>query len=61
MKKVGIHKRDILVDRVEKSRDAQAIGSLKGEFPQLQKQIKSLIGEMNRAIASSNDFLAELK
>ena len=41
--------------------NAQAIGSLKGEFSQLQKQIKSLIGEMNRAIDSSNDFLTELK
>ncbi len=41
--------------------NAQAIGSLKGEFSQLQKQIKSLIGEMNRAISSSNDFLAKLK
>ena len=41
--------------------NAQAIGSLKGEFSQLQGQIQSLIGEMNRAIASSNDFLAELK
>ncbi len=41
--------------------NAQAIGSLKGEFSQLQGQIQSLIGEMNRSIASSNDFLAELK
>jgi len=41
--------------------NAQAIGSLKGEFSQLQGQIQSLIGEMNRAIASSNDFLAELQ
>ncbi|SMD07562.1 Protein of unknown function [Desulfocicer vacuolatum DSM 3385] len=41
--------------------NAQAIGSLKGEFSQLQKQITSLIGEMNRAIASSNDFLAQLQ
>ncbi|GAB6143088.1 DUF2959 domain-containing protein [Desulfocicer niacini] len=41
--------------------NAQAIGSLKGEFSHLQGQIQSLIGEMNRAIASSNDFLAELQ
>ncbi len=41
--------------------NAQAIGSLKGEFSQLQGQIQSLIGEMNRAIASSNDFLAKLQ
>jgi len=41
--------------------NAQAIGSLKKEFLQLQGQIKSLIGEMNRAIASSNDFLADVK
>ena len=41
--------------------NAQAIGSLKGEFTQLQGQIQSLIGEMNRSIASSNDFLAQLQ
>ena len=40
--------------------NAQAIGSLKSEFSQLQGQINSLITKMNEAIDSSNHFIAEL-
>ena len=40
--------------------NAQAIGSLKSEFSQLQGQINSLIAKMNEAIDSSNHFIAKL-
>lgn len=40
--------------------NAQAIGSLKSEFSQLQGQIDNLIEKMNDAISSSNKFIAEL-
>ena len=41
--------------------NAQAIGSLKGEFAGLKGQIDTLIKEMNAAIASSNTFIANIK
>ena len=41
--------------------NAQAIGSLKGEFSRLQRQIKALIVKMNRSIDSSNAFLTQLQ
>lgn len=41
--------------------NAQAIGSLQGEFAGLKGQINTLIKEMNAAIASSNTFIADLK
>ncbi len=40
--------------------NAQAIGSLRSEFSQLEGQINSLISKMNEAIASSNSFISEL-
>ncbi len=41
--------------------NAQAIGSLQGEFSTLQGKIDGLIKKMNAAIESSNRFIAELK
>ena len=41
--------------------NAQAIGSLRGEFASLQDDISRLITEMNRSIAESNAFIAELQ
>jgi len=41
--------------------NAQAIGSLRGEFASLEDDIAILIREMNRSIAESNEFIAELR
>ena len=41
--------------------NAQAIGSLQGEFAGLKGQIDTLIKEMNAAIALSNTFIADIK
>ncbi len=41
--------------------NAQAIGSLKGEFASLQDDIAVLIREMNRSIAESDKFIADLR
>lgn len=41
--------------------NAQAIGSLQGEFATLQGEINTLIQRMNAAIASSNAFIADIK
>lgn len=40
--------------------NAQAIGSLKGEFGSLKDDIDTLIDQMNRAIASSDTFIKDL-
>lgn len=41
--------------------NAQAIGSLRGEFDQLQGEISVLVKRMNEAIEASNAFIAEIK
>lgn len=41
--------------------NAQAIGSLHGEFSTLSRDIESLIGTMNRSIEESNAFIASMK
>ncbi len=41
--------------------NAQAIGSLKGEFASLKDDISVLIRDMNRSIAESDRFIAELQ
>lgn len=41
--------------------NAQAIGSLKGEFASLKDDIAVLITEMNRSIAESDKFIADLR
>lgn len=41
--------------------NAQAIGALEGEYKTIQKDITSLIAEMNVAIDSSKQFIANLK
>ncbi|MBM9605024.1 DUF2959 domain-containing protein [Desulfopila inferna] len=41
--------------------NAQAIGSLQGEFAHLEGEIETLIEQMNAAIESSNAFIAEIK
>ncbi len=41
--------------------NAQAIGSLKGEFANLQGEINTLVKRMNTAIESSNTFISEIK
>lgn len=41
--------------------NAQAIGSLKGEFSTLKADIDELIEQMNRSISSSDAFIADLR
>lgn len=41
--------------------NAQAIGSLKGEFGSIERDISRLLTEMNKAIAESERFLTTLK
>jgi tetratricopeptide (TPR) repeat protein len=41
--------------------NAQAIGSLQGEFTNLKGEIDSLVKKMNTAIESSNKFIADIK
>lgn len=41
--------------------NAAAIGSLKGEFNSLQREIQQAIRDMNSAIAESNRFIGHLK
>ena len=41
--------------------NAQAIGSLKGEFATLEDDIAVLIREMNKSISESNKFIEELR
>jgi hypothetical protein len=41
--------------------NARAIGALQGEFNTVQKDINRLIGDMNNAIAQSEQFVAALK
>lgn len=41
--------------------NAQAIGSLQGEFANLKGEIDALISKMNVAIESSNKFIADIK
>ena len=40
--------------------NAQAVGSLKGEFASLKSDIAVLIEQMNRSIAESDQFIADL-
>ncbi len=40
--------------------NAQAIAAIKGEFANLQRDIKVLIDDMNRSIADSNRFIAQM-
>lgn len=72
--KVGLHKRDLLVDRVEDARDAQdeakeefvsayerfvaLVGAPTGELP---KTYKKLSGDLERAEASADQIDARLK
>ncbi|UJF22483.1 DUF2959 domain-containing protein [Shewanella sp. OMA3-2] len=41
--------------------NAQAIGAIKGEFTSLQTDISSLITEMNKSIAESNEFIKSME
>jgi len=41
--------------------NAQAIGSLQSEFANLKGEIDILISKMNKAIDSSNQFIADIK
>jgi len=41
--------------------NAQAIGSLKGEFASLKSEINRLVTQMNQAIEKSNTFIADIK
>ena len=67
MEKAGIHKRDILVDRVDDARDAQSCAQeqFKDALEQFAAVVKieidRLIKSMNDAIDTSNDFIAELQ
>ncbi|PMH39911.1 DNA repair protein [Vibrio sp. 10N.286.49.B3] len=40
--------------------NAQAVGAIEGEFDSLQADITSLIDEMNKSIAESNEFIAAM-
>ncbi|NOU51919.1 DUF2959 domain-containing protein [Pseudoalteromonas sp. JBTF-M23] len=40
--------------------NAQAIAAIRGEFKNLQSDIKSLIDDMNRSIADSNKFIEQM-
>lgn len=57
MEKVGVHKRDIMVDRVEKARDAQA--EAQGEFQSALEQFQALTqfegGDLQKAYQSTKD------
>ena len=50
MEKVGVHKRDILIDRVEKARDSQA---------EAQEQFKSALEQFNSVVQLKNTDLKE--
>jgi len=41
--------------------NAKAIGAVEGDFSGLQRDVQSLIKEMNQAIAESNKFIAQLQ
>ncbi len=41
--------------------NAEAIGSLQGEFTSIKRDVSSLIKEMNLAIAQSDDFIKSIK
>lgn len=41
--------------------NAQAIGSLQGEFTNLKGEIDSLVAQMNSAIESSNEFISDIQ
>ncbi len=41
--------------------NAQAIGSLRGEFASLKGEIEQLVAQMNLAIEKSNSFIADIK
>ncbi len=41
--------------------NANAIGALQGEFSTIKKDINVLVGEMNTAIAQSNDFIQSIR
>lgn len=41
--------------------NARAVGALRSEFTNLQSNIDQLVARMNRSIASSNDFIANIK
>lgn len=41
--------------------NAQAIGSLRGEFASLKGEIERLVAQMNRAIEKSNRFIADIQ
>ena len=50
MEKVGVHKRDILIDRVEKARDSQA---------EAQEQFKSALDQFNSVVQLKNTDLKD--
>ena len=49
MEKLGYHKRDLMVSRVESARDAQQDAKEEFELKQTQRQYSQLIGAMKRA------------
>ncbi len=70
MEKLGIHKRDILVDRVEKARDSQL--ETKEQFASALEQFKSVLGfeggeleakyeELNAALEESEEQAEEVR
>lgn len=61
MEKIGIHKRDILVDRVEEARDSQM--EAKQQFSSALEQFKSVLafdgGELEKKYNELNDILED--
>jgi len=41
--------------------NAQAVGSLRGSFNNLEGDIERLVNQMNQSIKRSNDFIAQMK
>jgi hypothetical protein len=61
LEKVGIHKRDLMVSRVEDARDAQAISSLKNELVAIEDNVAGLVSEMEASIKEAEQFIESLR
>jgi len=61
METVGYHKRDIMVDRVQDARDAQAIASLQSELASIETDVAKLIKEMEASIKEADAFISSME
>ena len=64
MEKLGYHKRDLMVNRVESARDAQeeakAIASLQTELGSVEAEVNSLIKDMEASIKEADAFISAM-